>query len=73
MTFEDCCKECLKNGQLVKQFNRLTGHDIAIGRSPIQRLIDESTGYNPNNQETMNEFFDFVYNYVWLPTLNIKI
>jgi hypothetical protein len=72
MNFNECLIECCKNTELVNQFNRLQGTNISFQdkRVPIEKMIDETTGYdNPfkNSHEDMMKFFDFVFEYVWLP------
>ena len=66
MTFEECCSECVKNEELVEQFNRLTGHSLGVKRTPIQRIIDDSCSYNPD-KEALPDFCQFVFNCVWYP------
>lgn len=74
MTFEDCVKECCKNTELVKQFDRLNGTNlsrilIADTRPPIVRMIDESTGYkrflDDKAHEEMQKFISFCYEFIW--------
>lgn len=71
MTFEECCQKCVSNESLVKQFNRLTGHNLGAKRTPIQLAIDESCNYNPN-EEAFPDFCQFVFNYVWFPLAGMK-
>jgi hypothetical protein len=66
MTFEDTCKFCLECKELVREWNRLTGHKLRVSRSPIIMAIDRACGYDPHT-EAMAEFVDFVYEFIWLP------
>jgi hypothetical protein len=75
VTFEDCVKECCRNSELVKQFDRLRGTNlsrilIADTRAPIIKMIDESTGYDKVLEEKahkeMSMFIEFCYECVWL-------
>lgn len=56
MTFYECLMECATSKELIEQFNRLTGRKVgvAIARSPIEAMIDASTGY----QETFDAQVD---------------
>lgn len=74
MTFSEVLIECCLNKELVKQFNRLCGTNLSFedNRKPIERMIDEATGYqNPfkNNKEDLFKFFDFVLECVWIPLI----
>lgn len=71
MTFEECCLQCAKNDELVKQFNRLTGHSLKEKRTPIQKVIDDSCNYN-SDKEASPDFSQFIFNYIWLPLVDIK-
>lgn len=72
MTFEDCCKYCLNNKTLVEQFNRLTGLRLGAERSKIEKIIDASCGYEPDN-EAIPAFVSFVFQYVWVPMTNSEV
>jgi len=81
MTFQECVLECAANTELIKQFDRLQGSNLSrvlipqkVNRAPIERMIDEATGYNPimsNMDEQFHkefqEFIFFVFEYIWLP------
>lgn len=66
MTFEEVVYICLLEKELIKQFNRLYNHKLSVPRSPITIQIDNACGYDPNH-EAMNDFFSFVFQYIWLP------
>ena len=85
LTFQDCVLECCQNPQLIKEYDRLQGSNLARilcpepdTRSPIVRMIDEATGYdkilktNLDEQahKEMQEFIGFCFDCVWLPFLN---
>lgn len=68
----DVIQECLKNSELVKEFNRLRGCSVGIDkRTPIEIQIDNVTGYNQKEND-MYEFIGFVIDCVWLPLLNME-
>lgn len=66
MTFEDCCKECVDNKELVKEFNRLSGTHLGELRTGIQIAIDKACGYDPD-KAAMPKFIEFVRDCIWLP------
>jgi hypothetical protein len=66
MTFEDVCKVCLSNDDLVRGWNRLTGNKLGVSRPPVVAAIDEACGYDPN-AVAMPDFVEFVYEYIYLP------
>ena len=47
LTFPAVAVECLANRELVREFNRLSGTHLLEGnkRAPIEKMIDEATGY----------------------------
>lgn len=59
--FIDCLNRCLHEPELVAQWERLSGRQL-IAHSPLERMIDEATGYQ---MDAMREFADFVYEYVF--------
>ena len=74
MKFEDCLLECCLNQNLVKEFNRLSGAHLSFRdtRAPIEKMIDDATGYNnpfKNKPEEMQAFISFCFEFVWLPLL----
>jgi len=70
MTFYDCVIQCAGTPDLVKEFDRLTGHNLADlkPRSGLDRMIDEATG---RDKEGLEEFLRFVFDCIWtrLPTM----
>jgi hypothetical protein len=64
LTFTDCCFECIKNAEFVKEFNRLTGYKLGQKRTGMEVAIDKACGYDPN-KEALPVFVAFVYEYVW--------
>jgi hypothetical protein len=57
ISFLDCLQFCLHTSEFVKEWERLSGKKL-LPASPINRLIDEATGYD---MAIMGEFADFVY------------
>ncbi len=55
---------CLENDELVGQFNRLTGCSIGVAQSPINHLIDQTTG---KTEQELKRFIEFVIEYVVRP------
>lgn len=66
LNFEQCCLECVKNQELIEEFNRLSGHQLGKPRKPIEAAIDKACGYDPDIK-AISEFVTFVYAYVWRP------
>lgn len=74
MTFQDCLLESLKNKELIKQFDRLSGTNVMQifydNRAPIIRMIDEATGYDKvidqKLQKDLMDFIWFVYDCIWM-------
>lgn len=69
MTFQECCIQCAGNAELVKEFNRLSDAKLGESRNPFEIAIDNASGYEPNNEEDLQKFCDFVYRCVWAPLL----
>lgn len=69
MSFVECVAYCLKNRELVSEFNRLTGLHLCEHRTPIVAAIDEACGYD-SNVEAMDQFMEFVLISIWLPLVN---
>ena len=75
--FECCLKEACKYGDLVAQFDRLTGRHVTRvlydTRPPIVRMVDEATGFqkvlDKEAQQDMRAFIAFVFEYIWLSYL----
>lgn len=60
VSFLECLEMCIHT-PLVAEWERLSGKKI-VPASPLDRMIDEATGYN---MVVMKEFVDFVYTYVF--------
>jgi hypothetical protein len=70
MTFIECLQECIKNKDLVSEFNRLTDSKLGVDtRSPIDKAIDNACGYD-EQKEYMRKFIDFMYEFIWIPWTN---
>jgi hypothetical protein len=71
MTFADCLIECAKAPGFVSNFNRLTGRHLGeqLKRSPIEKMIDASTGYEEilaaQQDEDLRAFVEFCHETVW--------
>lgn len=72
MTFADCLKECISTPGFVENFNRLTGRQLgeALKRTPIERMIDECSGYDKTvaekQEDDIRAFLEFCYECVWI-------
>ena len=65
MTFQDCLYHCIANKELVREFNRLSGHHLGERRDGITKAIDEACHFDPD-MEAMPDFVAFVYECIWL-------
>ena len=61
ISFLECLQASMQS-DLVPEWERLSGKHL-IAKSPIDRMIDEATGYD---QAIMREFADFVYECVFM-------
>lgn len=62
-----CIEEALKNREFIEQYDRLNNTNIGgRGREPIEQMIDKHTS---KQKSDAYQFFDFVRDYVWLPSL----
>ena len=68
MTFTECVMVCAGQTGLVREFDRLSGHNLS-GRKPrsgIEVMIDEATGYGKAREdEACVDFLNFVWECVW--------
>ena len=70
MNFQEVAIECIRNHELVSEFNRLTGCKLGIDtRAPIERMIDEATGYQPESTD-IAKFVAFVFKFIWMPLMS---
>lgn len=60
LSFLECLEAAIQT-DIVKEWERLSGKKL-IASSPIERMIDEATGYD---KEVLKEFIDFIYNFVF--------
>lgn len=75
ITFYECFMYALQERDLVKQYNRLSGRNLLQQkpRTPFERLIDKSTGYDKYLEENfekeqlkeLKQFEKFVWRYIW--------
>jgi hypothetical protein len=69
MTFQEVCNICISNEDLIREWNRLTGHKLGVSRLPLIIGVDKVCGYDPN-EKAMPDFINFVFKYIWLPLVN---
>ncbi|MDR2834532.1 MAG: hypothetical protein LBV67_12565 [Streptococcaceae bacterium] len=62
LKYHETVLECYNNDEFLAEFNRLTGYQLKMNKTPIEFLIDEATGVV---DEQLREFFAFVYEYVY--------
>lgn len=55
------------NRLFIAEFDRLTGSNLSLKGSPIERAIDEASG---RQKADLTKFIDFVYKHVWKPFLD---
>ena len=61
--FIECLSVSATNKELVKEFDRLTGFNLALKGPSINIAVDSSTGFL---DEGLREFVKFVYECVYL-------
>lgn len=61
ISFLECLETCIHEREFVAQYQRLSGKKL-VPTNPIDRMIDEATGYN---MVVIGEFVDFVYEFVF--------
>lgn len=62
MTFKECVDECLKDRELIAEFDRLTGSNLSLKGSNLDVQIDLASGRYPLE---LRKFFQFVHDVVW--------
>lgn len=67
--FADVVRYCATNGELVSEFNRLTGHKLFKERTPIEIAIDNACQHDPD-AEGMPDFLQFVWDCIFVPLCN---
>jgi hypothetical protein len=55
--FSEVLRACLQNGELVEQFDRLRGTNIARRGSPMELVIDDASG---RTRDDLDKFTAFV-------------
>lgn len=73
-TFSQCVMTCFEDKDLMNEYRRLKNNSFGLDtRSNIEKLVDHSTNYDPNNsyqfEQEAREFFEFVWHSVYLPLL----
>jgi len=72
MNFVECCKICITNPELVKEFNRLTKCKLGVdSRSPIEKMIDDVTKFD-ESKEDLKKFVNFIDECIWMPLVRCK-
>lgn len=69
MTFHETLTHCAKERSLVRQFERLTGHQLLGSEKPLEVMIDKATGWEPSS-EALDAFVRFVWECIWVPVCN---
>jgi hypothetical protein len=59
--FQKAVMECLGNEEFMKEYRRLTGSKLWLHTSPIEKSIDESTGYD---KAMYKDFCQFVFDII---------
>ena len=62
--FLRCLSEAAANTELVAEFDRLTGYNVALRGPAIVQEIDKSTGFL---EQGARAFYDFVVDVIYLP------
>lgn len=62
MTFSECVLECLKDKELVSQFDRLNGTNLSLRGGNLAVGIDMATG---RLESDTLKFFRFVKDCIW--------
>ncbi|KKM85251.1 hypothetical protein LCGC14_1291030 [marine sediment metagenome] len=62
MYFHECVDYCAGNKEFIKQFDRLAGTNLSLKGTPIELMVDKSTG---KQDADMRMFCDFVYEAIW--------
>ena len=63
MNFIEVLGVCVRNKELVREFDRLNGANLSMMGSPIDLMVDEATG---KQKDDLRKFVDFVYEFIWL-------
>jgi hypothetical protein len=63
-TFEQVLHYCAATPELVAQFDRLTGANLARKGAPINLMVDDATG---KTNEDVAKFVEFVREFVYMP------
>ena len=73
-SFQAILTYCLDTPEMVKEWNRLTGNNLSVKldkRSPIERMVDEATGYQKHldaeQVKYLREFAQFVWETIYIP------
>jgi hypothetical protein len=67
LSFDEVLKAASSNPAFVAQFNRLTGCDFgrSLRRTPIEVMIDQSTGFSGEDADDLALFIAVVYDLLW--------
>jgi len=67
--FNECIKEAAGMPDLVKEFDRLNGTNLSRKGSPLDLMIDDSTGRMSSD---LGKFVEFVREFVYEPLKKIE-
>lgn len=62
ITFIDCLVLCIDNRNLIEQFDRLNGTNLALKGAPIEVAIDKASG---RFEDDFIKFVDFVWEFIF--------
>lgn len=62
MAFDECVVYCLRQPELVREFDRLNGTNLLLRGAPIELMIDKESG---RTMDDFQQFIAFVYDCVW--------
>lgn len=57
--------QSIKDKQLLEVFSKLTKMPIPRELSPIEKMIDQATGYQDNHDEFCLHFISFIHEFIW--------
>lgn len=66
MTFQEILMHCATDTELVTQFDRLQGSNLARKGAPINLMVDDATG---KTNDDLQRFVEFVHECVYMPWL----
>ncbi len=78
LSFEEALKESIKQPEMIREFNRLSGTHIGEdSRAPIVKMVDEVSGYqkvlDEKAREEFHAFANFIYEFIYLPVIMAEL